>query len=148
MNDLKRRGWRLVLEERRDILAYFHGLTPEQWDAPSLCAGWRVKDVAAHLLTDEPVQAGMLRRVLPFVAKGRFSPDQVNAAWVAQARHRTPASIIDTFRDDGHKRVGAIGHVLGPAVALRALVIHHQDMRRPLGIERVIPPDRMNDLSI
>lgn len=36
-----------------------------------------------------------------------------------------------------------IGHLLGPGVALRALVIHHQDMRRPLHMNRVVPPDRL-----
>ena len=39
----------LVAGERRDLAAVLAGLTPEQWDAPSLCTGWRVREVAAHL---------------------------------------------------------------------------------------------------
>lgn len=135
--------WRLVFEERQDVLAFLRSLTPEQWQVPSLCAGWRVKDVAAHLLVDEPIQAGMARRILPLLAKQRLSVDRVNSAWVAQNRQRAPESIVESFREDSLRGIGVIGHVLGPAVGLRALVIHHQDMRRPLQVERVVPPDRL-----
>lgn len=143
MSDVKPPSWRLVLDERQDILAFLRGLTSDQWEMPSLCAGWRIKDVAAHLLVDEPVQAGMARRVLPLLAKQRFSVDRINAAWIAQNRDRTSKSIVEAFQEDSLRAVGVIGHLLGPAVALRALVIHHQDMRRPLHIERVVPPDRL-----
>jgi uncharacterized protein (TIGR03083 family) len=142
MNDVKP-SWRLVFEERQDILAFLRSLTSDQWGMPSLCTGWRIKDVAAHLLVDEPVQAGMARRVLPLLARQRFSPDRVNSAWIARNHPRAPGSIIESFQQDSLRAVGVIGHLLGPAVALRALVIHHQDMRRPLRIERVVPSDRL-----
>ena len=143
MNDVKSPGWRMVLEERRDILDFLRSLTSNQWETPSLCAGWRIKDVAAHLLVDEPVQSGMALRVVPLLARQRFSVGRVNAAWIARNRYSASASIVESFREDSDRAVGVIGHLLGPAVALRALVIHHQDMRRPLHIERVVPPDRL-----
>lgn len=142
MSDV-RPPWRLVFEERQDILAFLRSLTADQWGMPSLCVGWRIKDVAAHLLVDEPVQAGMSRRVLPLLAKQGFSPDRLNSAWIAQNHLRAPGSIIESFREDSLRGVSVIGHLLGPAVALRALLIHHQDMRRPLHIERVVPPERL-----
>ena len=143
MSDVKLATWRMVLEERQDILAFLRSLTPEQWEAPSLCEGWRIKDVAAHLLVDEPVQSGMVMRVLPLLGRGRFSVNRTNEAWIAQNRNRAPDSILDTFYADGLRPVGWIGRVFGPGMALRALVIHHQDMRRPLHLERVVPPDRL-----
>ena len=42
-------AWAGVRDERVDVLALLRSLEPQQWDAPSLCAGWRVRDVAAHL---------------------------------------------------------------------------------------------------
>lgn len=143
MSDVERTGWRMVVAERQDIITFFRGLTADQWETPSLCAGWRIKDVAVHLLVDEPVQSGMLRRVLPLLAKDRFSIDRINGDWVAQNRDRAPASIVQSFQADTIRGIGVIGHLLGPGVALRALVIHHQDMRRPLHIERAVPPDRL-----
>ncbi len=133
----------MVFEERQDILAFLRSLTSEEWEMPSLCAGWRIKDVAAHLLVDEPVQGGMASRVLPLLVRQRSSIDRVNSAWIAQNRDRASGSIVDSFQDDSQSAVGVIGHLLGPAVALRALVIHHQDMRRPLHTARVVPPDRL-----
>ncbi|WP_335755624.1 maleylpyruvate isomerase family mycothiol-dependent enzyme [Streptomyces sp. 3211] len=38
-----------VAAERRELADVLDSLTPEQWDAPSLCTGWRVREVAAHM---------------------------------------------------------------------------------------------------
>lgn len=143
MSDVRRSGWRLVFDEREDILAFLRGLTSEQWQTPSLCAGWLIRDVVAHLLVDEPVQRGMARRLLPLLVKQGLSVDRVNSAWIAGNRHRASGSLVAAFEADSRRSLGVIGHLFGPAVALRALVIHHQDMRRPLHIDRVVPPDRV-----
>lgn len=42
---------RLLLPElHENLMVLLHDLTPEQWPAPTACAGWSVKDVALHLL--------------------------------------------------------------------------------------------------
>lgn len=41
-----------VAHERRGIADLIDGLTPEQLATPSLCGGWDVKTVAAHLVSD------------------------------------------------------------------------------------------------
>ena len=41
--------WRVIAAERRTLADLLEPLTDEQWEAPSLCAGWRVRDVAAHI---------------------------------------------------------------------------------------------------
>lgn len=135
--------WRLVDDERQDILAFFRSLTPEEWETPSLCSGWRIRDVAAHLLIDEPVKTGAVQRILPMLVRSGFTVERANTWWVEQNRQRTSESITRCFLEDNQKRVGLLGHVLGPGVALRALVIHHQDMRRPLHRNRDIPPERL-----
>src|ERR1700736_342354 len=40
---------RLRLEEMAAISDFLHQLSPEQWDHPSLCEGWRVRDVIGHM---------------------------------------------------------------------------------------------------
>ena len=129
--------------EREDLLVFLRNLTAEQWETPSLCAGWRIKDVAAHLLIDEPVQSGKVLRLLPVLARQRFSVHRINAWWINQNRDRTTESIIVSFQEDSGQREGLVGRILGPGVALRALIIHHQDMRRPLHLKRIIPADRL-----
>jgi uncharacterized protein (TIGR03083 family) len=41
--------WRTIAAERRSLADLLERLAPEDWDRPSLCDGWRVRDVAAHL---------------------------------------------------------------------------------------------------
>jgi hypothetical protein len=36
---------------RTELAVLFTGLTPEQWEAPSLCAGRRAREVVAHMST-------------------------------------------------------------------------------------------------
>ncbi|MFE4399321.1 MULTISPECIES: maleylpyruvate isomerase family mycothiol-dependent enzyme [Streptomycetaceae] len=40
-----------IAAERRELAAVFAAFTWEQWNSPSLCGGWRVREVAAHLST-------------------------------------------------------------------------------------------------
>lgn len=40
----------LACAERETFADLLESLTPEQWDAPSLCAGWTVRDVAMHTI--------------------------------------------------------------------------------------------------
>ena len=40
----------LARDERADLAEFLATLSPEQWEAPTLCAGWRVRDVVAHML--------------------------------------------------------------------------------------------------
>jgi uncharacterized protein (TIGR03083 family) len=42
--------WPVVHAERRALAADLADLTPEQWETPSLCAGWSVHDVLAHMV--------------------------------------------------------------------------------------------------
>lgn len=43
-------SWPLVHAERAALVQDLQGLRPEQWEVPSLCAGWSVHDVVAHLV--------------------------------------------------------------------------------------------------
>lgn len=43
----------LFPEMRAELLRVLHSLSDEQWQAPTACAGWSVKDIALHILADE-----------------------------------------------------------------------------------------------
>ena len=61
-----------VAAERRDLASMLAGLTPEQWDAPSLCAGWRSREVIAHITM--PYRLSTPRILLKMVkARGNFN---------------------------------------------------------------------------
>src|SRR5688500_3383608 len=67
--------WRSIEAERSDLADLLASLTPEQWETPSLCDGWRVREVAAHLTIAARVGvADVLRGLVR--ARGSFD------AWV------------------------------------------------------------------
>lgn len=127
--------------ERADVHDFLASLTAAQWDEPSLCDGWRIRDVAVHLLVDEPVEQLGLPLALARAAWFRFSVHRINDWWVQRNRDRPTSNIIAAFSDAWQP--GRISKLLGPATGVRAMVIHHQDMRRPLGMPRIVPEDRL-----
>lgn len=133
--------WRMVGEERTEILSFLCGLTPAQWDTPSLCEGWRVRDVAVHLLVDEPFRELGWPQALAKLAGMRFSVHRANA-WVVQHNAaRDTSEILATWRRS--LPPGPVARFLGAGTCLRAGIIHHQDMRRPLAMPRPIPAERL-----
>lgn len=123
--------------ERTDLAEFLATLSPADWDAPSLCEGWRVRDVVAHVISYEDLSAvGVLRRF----ARGRFSPGAVNEIGVAEYAVE-PDGLLALLRQRLRPRVfTSLG---GGRIALLDGLIHHQDIRRALGRPREVPPDRL-----
>ncbi len=128
----------LARAEREDLLGLLRTLTPEQWRAPSLCAGWTVHDVVAHLLSYEELGP---RRLAERFVRGRLRFDRVNAVGLREYRDRTPAQLVDLLRD--HLTPAGLTAGLGGAIGLTDGLIHHQDIRRPLGLPRAVPLERL-----
>lgn len=124
----------LLNDERAELITLLRDLTPAEWEAPSLCAGWRVRDVVGHLLYDEISPMGYAR----FALRRRMNTDRVNNDLVARARHLSTAELVDRFENSGQR----ITRML-PNVGLADILVHQQDIRRPLGRPRTIPADRM-----
>jgi uncharacterized protein (TIGR03083 family) len=128
----------LARAERADLLAFLSGLTTQQWDAPTLCEGWRVRDVVAHMISYEGLPGRELFRRL---TRGRFRLTGVNAVGVAEMRDAGPDELLALLG----RRLEPNGLTtgFGCRVALLDALIHHQDIRRPLGAPRTIPPERL-----
>lgn len=136
VDTLLRMGTREMLAaERRDLVDVLQTLTPEEWDSPSLCAEWRVRDVVAHLLYD--TMPGY--EYLFAVVRNRFDVNRINNRLVDNERSTSPAELLD--------RLGAIDKgtltSFTPTVGLADLLVHQQDIRRPLGRHREIDPERL-----
>src|ERR687893_2677696 len=125
----------LARAERADLLAFLTGLTPRQWDAPTLCAGWRVRDVVAHMISYEGLRGRELFRRL---ARGRFELTRTNAVGVAEMRDAGPDELLALLEQRLEPRGLTAG--FGCRVALLDAMIHQQDIRRPLDAPRTIPP--------
>ena len=131
-------GMTLARAEREDLLDLLGTLTPEQWRAPSLCAGWSVHDVVAHVLSYEELGP---RQLAARFARGSFRFGRVNAVGLREYADRSPAELTDLLRR--HLTPTGLTAGLGGAIALTDGLIHHQDIRRPLGLPRAVPAERV-----
>ena len=129
---------RLAREERADFAAFLATLSPQQWQAPTLCAGWRVRDVVAHVISYDDLDT---RRLLAYVIQGRLRLGRVNAAALARYHARSPEQLLALLTD--HPQPRGVPAALGGRVGLTEALIHHQDIRRPLAQPRAIPPERL-----
>jgi uncharacterized protein (TIGR03083 family) len=128
----------MACEEREDFAEFLDGLSPEQWEQPSLCELWRVRDVVAHVISYEELSRWQLVRRF---AKGGLVPPCVNAIGVAEYTGRSPRQLRELIRTCIPPR--GLTSAFGGMIALVDGMIHQQDIRRPLGIGRVIPPQRL-----
>ncbi|WP_405485288.1 maleylpyruvate isomerase family mycothiol-dependent enzyme [Nocardia sp. NBC_00511] len=126
----------LIRQERADLLALLRTLTPAEWDAQSLCGSWRVRDVAAHLLHDSMPAATYLADGV----RGRGSLERINAVQVDRASSWSTEELLSRVEESVN---GGLGAALLPRLSFVDLVIHQQDIRRPLGRVREIPSDRL-----
>ena len=127
--------WELVHRERRALIDDLAGLTPDQWEVPSLCGGWTVHDVAAHLVDN--ARTTRLGIVVAMV-RARFDFDRQNDTGVAREKGATPAETLDRLRAVAGRRTTP------PAPLDSRLVeevVHGEDVRRPLGVSRDYPTE-------
>lgn len=129
---------RLAEAERAHLVDLLGTLSPEQWDAPSLCEGWRVRDVVAHIVSFEDRPA---REVAALLVRGGLRFDRVNELAMAELRGLSPVQLVTKL--GAHLRPRGLTVGFGGRIALTDGMIHQQDIRRPLGLQRTIPAERM-----
>jgi uncharacterized protein (TIGR03083 family) len=124
--------------ERERLASLFGDLTPEQWDMPSLCDGWRVREVVAHVTMPfraKPigVMAGVVRAGFSF---NRYADRDARSA----AEAMSEAELVDLLRRNINHPWRPPGG--GEAGALSHDVIHGLDATEPLGLPSA-PAERL-----
>ncbi|CAN00341.1 maleylpyruvate isomerase family mycothiol-dependent enzyme [Clavibacter michiganensis] len=125
--------WTAVHDERRSLSADLSTIPAEGWAVGSLCAGWDVHDVVAHLIDSAATTRwGFARRMVA----ARFDFDRDNAVGVERERRMSPAKTLAEF-----DRVAPWTRTPPAALASRLVeaVVHAEDVRRPLGVRRDYP---------
>jgi uncharacterized protein (TIGR03083 family) len=128
--------WRHVHEQRRALAGLLAGLDAEEWEHESLCPGWTVRDVAAHVISTPQIGLADVLRMTPLMLRG------YNRAIFAETKRwgRAPIERIlaDYERLDGSRRhVPTTTHV----EPLLDALVHSQDVARPLGRRLDVHPE-------
>ena len=128
--------WTAIDDQRRALVLLLEDLSEQEWRQPSLCDGWTVRQVAAHLALQNTTWRAMPRAVLDLVRHGGLN----GAIHAIACRHaELPVeAIVGEIRD----RIGVWRHL--PTVTFRETVIdylvHGQDIAVPLGRTLPTPP--------
>ena len=124
----------VITAQRLRLLGGLEALDEAQWDTPSLCAGWRVRDVVGHLVSilDLP-----LHRFLLGVAKAR-NFDRFADRVAREYGDRDPAALTARYRELSPKRFSP--PVVGPIAPLVDVFVHTRDIERPLGLPSSLDP--------
>jgi len=125
--------WGLVHDARRDLAEDLAGLTEAQWATESLCAGWSVEEVVAHLTAAASV--GRWRWIRSIVAAG-FRPAVHNERRLREQGGPTPADTLARFEAVVESRVAPSSDT---AAYLGEVLVHGHDIRRPLGLPTATP---------
>ena len=126
--------WRTIDAERAGLADLFEDLSPAEWETPSLCDGWRVRDVAAHLTLSHLPPATAVVEALR--ARGNYN------RMVHDSAVRRAALPCDEFPRRLRAMVGSRRKIpfVPPEVPLLDVLVHGQDIAVPLGRLRPMPP--------
>jgi uncharacterized protein (TIGR03083 family) len=129
--------WGLIHPERQALLNDIAELNDEQWNTPSLCAAWTVRDTLAHLTSAAKMTPG--RYIGSWVRAG-FRFNAMNEKGIVAQRGSNPAETVAAFKS----QLTATAHPPGPLQAMVSeTVIHSEDIRRPLGIPHAYTPEAL-----
>jgi uncharacterized protein (TIGR03083 family) len=121
-------SWAVIERQRLAITELLAGLTPGEWETPSLCAGWRVRDVAAHLaLTPQPMPVRTLLAA-GLRARGDYN-HMIDQLTVAYAR-RPVAELVSQLREHASSR--RLPAPTNYRNILFDVIVHGQDIALPL----------------
>ncbi|MEU8382396.1 maleylpyruvate isomerase family mycothiol-dependent enzyme [Streptosporangium sp. NPDC048865] len=128
-----------IAAERRDLAEVLAGLPERRWDEPTLCAGWRVREVVAHMTM--PFHYSTSRFVIEMLrSRGNFARMADRCAR-RDATALSSAELTALMRDNADFAWKPPGG--GFEGALTHEVIHGLDFTLPLGLDRRVPEDRL-----
>jgi uncharacterized protein (TIGR03083 family) len=129
------RTWRTIDAERAALADLLEGLSGEEWERPSLCAGWTVRDVAAHVISSPQATPGDVALAM-VRARGDFN------RCIHDEAKRLSARPVEAIVADYRRLAGSRRHPLGTTCVdpLLDVLVHTQDIALPLGRRHAMPP--------
>src|SRR4051794_19371718 len=131
----------MVHTERASLSEFLDTLTPEQWSAPTWCDKWNVQELVAHLTAAGNITAP---HFLAGFVKAGFSFDKTVDTDLRNYSKGTPSDVkarYDAIITSNRKPPG-------PAyVALGEVMVHSEDIRRPLGARGDHPAEHLTTLA-
>lgn len=131
--------WRVIAAERLSLAEQLDGLSDAQWDTPSLCDGWRVRDVVSHLVLGANPPSWPTRISWTLRKAGRFNP--LNRDLAIHFAAAPPSRLTAQLREHAKSQRLPVPLVTNHLTTLLDVLVHGQDIAVPLGLRRPVPVD-------
>jgi uncharacterized protein (TIGR03083 family) len=133
----REQSWQVITEQRLGLASMLDGLSDAEWEQPSLCAGWRVRDVAAHvaMAPQVPGLGSMLADGIR--ARGSFHRLNHDVA-VLHAARPTRDIIVELRTFAGSRRLPVVTNYRN---IFFDVLVHTQDIAIPLGRDHPMPAE-------
>jgi uncharacterized protein (TIGR03083 family) len=86
-------------QEVARIQSYVDSLKPEEWTNPTGCKGWSVRDVVAHLDSDEEYNEACLEDRVKELIAGFTDLDSYNAKQIEKRAHLSNEGLFEQWRN-------------------------------------------------
>ena len=127
--------WPVIHTERKALASDLTGLGGDQWSRPSLCGGWTVRNVLAHMTATAKMTPPAFFGKL---AGSGFSFNGLQEKGIAAESGGSPSDTLARFEEV----ISSVKHPPGPDdTMLGETIVHSQDIRGPLGIQHAYPVD-------
>lgn len=134
----------LARDELRDIADFADSLSLEEAGAQSLCTEWSVGDVLGHLCSNATMS---IPAITSMVIKRRFRVSAALSRGAVEYRdtNAIPAMVrvMRTMAEPQSSLLRGAGRLASPQEFLVDYIVHHGDMRRPIGRARSSPEPRL-----
>ncbi|RTL69062.1 MAG: maleylpyruvate isomerase family mycothiol-dependent enzyme [Pseudonocardiaceae bacterium] len=129
--------WAVIADQRRVLADLLAGLDEEEWESPSLCEQWRVRDVAAHVALTP--QSPGVARILAKGLRARGDFQALNRDMAIAHAGRPAADLVGELRGLADSRAKPAITTLDNLVF--DTLVHVQDVAVPVGRTAVMPAD-------
>jgi uncharacterized protein (TIGR03083 family) len=131
----REQSWQVIAEQRLGLARLLEGLSDTEWEQPSLCLGWRIRDVAAHVAMAPQVPGVAAILADGIRARGSFHRLNHDIA-VRHAARPTPDIVAELHRYADSRRLPVVTNYRNICVDI---LVHTQDIAIPLGREYPMP---------
>ena len=133
----KKDVWPVIHSERKALAADLDGIGQAAWSTPSLCTSWTVQDLLAHMTATAKISGASF---FPKLIGSGFSLKKLQAKDIEAERGGSPTETLERFK----AQLDSTGRPPGPIdTMLGEVIVHSQDIRRPLGISHTYPSDAL-----
>jgi len=134
-------AWPAIHAERTALAADLGSLTDQQWETPSMCEGWTVREVLGHMTATAAMTAP---KFFVRLIGSAFRFNAMSDKEVAREVEGSPADTLARFKE----HASSTTHPPGPIDSwLGETLVHSEDIRRPLGISHSYPLDAVTRVA-